>query len=66
MHLARDQLLFDLQNDLNHIDYLGRFETFEEDLTEVMDIIGIEAIIKKKNASKRKKDYREGALGTGT
>jgi|GEM_PF-1047055 hypothetical protein len=45
--------------DLNHIDFLGRFETFEEDLEEVMDIIGIEGIIKKKNVSKRKKDYRE-------
>ena len=45
--------------DLNHIDFLGRFETFEDDLNKVMNILGIEATIKKKNASKRKIDYRE-------
>ncbi len=45
--------------DLNHIDYLGRFETFEIDLKEVMSLLDIEATIKKKNASNRKVDYRE-------
>ena len=45
--------------DLNHIDYLGRFETFETDLKEVMNLLDIEATIKKKNASNRKIDYRE-------
>jgi len=45
--------------DLNHIDYLGRFETFETDLKEVMNLLDIEAAIKKKNASNRKVDYRE-------
>ncbi len=45
--------------DLNHIDYLGRFETYAEDLRAVMKILGIEASIKRKNATKRKADYRE-------
>ncbi|MCP4142729.1 MAG: sulfotransferase family protein [Chloroflexi bacterium] len=45
--------------DLNHIDFLGRFEAFEEDIKEVMRILDIEASIKKKNASKRKADYRD-------
>jgi hypothetical protein len=45
--------------DLNHIDYLGRFENFETDLSEVMARLNIDASIKKKNASNRKEDYRE-------
>jgi hypothetical protein len=45
--------------DLNHIDYLGRFETFQKDIIEVMNILGIKALIKKKNASNRIEDYRE-------
>ena len=45
--------------DLNHIDFLGRFETFEDDLKKVMDTLNIDASIKKKNASPRKADYRD-------
>jgi len=45
--------------DLNHIDFLGRFEKFKDDLTEVMNILDVNAVIKKRNASPRKADYRE-------
>ena len=45
--------------DINHIDFLGRFETFEDDLKKVMKILDIEAAIKKTNASDRKADYRD-------
>jgi hypothetical protein len=45
--------------DLNHIDFLGRLETFDENLKEVMSILGIEALIKKKNATNRNPDYRK-------
>lgn len=45
--------------DLNHLDFLGRFERFEKDLKEVMNILDIDASIKKKNASNRKGNYRE-------
>ena len=45
--------------DLNHIDFLGRFENFQTDLREVMGLLDIEATIKKKNASGRKADYHE-------
>jgi Sulfotransferase family len=45
--------------DINHIDFLGRFETFEEDLEKVMKILDIEATIKKINATDRKADYRD-------
>lgn len=45
--------------DLNHIDFLGRFENFMEDITKVMDFLGIETKISRKNASSRKQNYRE-------
>jgi hypothetical protein len=45
--------------DINHIDFLGRFETFEDDLEKVMKILDIQAVIKKINATDRKADYRD-------
>jgi hypothetical protein len=45
--------------DLNHIDYLGRFEKFTADLKEIKKALGITAFTKKMNASKRKVEYRE-------
>lgn len=45
--------------DMNHLDFLGRFETFEDDLKKVIEILDIEAVIKKKNATNRKADYRD-------
>lgn len=44
--------------DLNFLDFLGRYERFQEDLTEVMDILGIEGEIVWKNAS-NKGDYHQ-------
>ena len=44
--------------DLNHIDHLGRFENFEDDLKEILSLLDIQAEIVKKNASKRNPDYR--------
>jgi hypothetical protein len=45
--------------DLNNIDYLGRFEKFNENLEEVMKVLDINADIEKKNASVGRKSYRE-------
>jgi hypothetical protein len=45
--------------DMNNIDYLGRFENFNNDLEEVMKGLNIKAQINKLNASKRKIDYRD-------
>lgn len=45
--------------DLNSVNFVGRFERFEESLSEVSDIIGLGNIaIQKINASKRDPDYR--------
>ncbi|MFK7983614.1 MAG: sulfotransferase family 2 domain-containing protein [Saprospiraceae bacterium] len=44
--------------DLNHVDFVGRFERFEVDFRKVLDILGIDEIeISKKNASKNRKSY---------
>lgn len=46
--------------DLNNIDYLGRFETFSEDLVEVFQNLNINTNeISKKNASKNPKHYHK-------
>lgn len=46
--------------DLNNIDYLGRFETFSEDLAEVFKKINIDLNgISKMNASKEFKQYQK-------
>lgn len=45
--------------DLNNVDYIGRFENFEEDLLEVIQTIGFDSVrIEKHNSSKNKQDYR--------
>jgi hypothetical protein len=44
--------------DLNNVDFIGRFENFEEDLSKVIKIIGVEArAISRKNVSKNKAEY---------
>lgn len=46
--------------DLNHIDFIGRFETFEADYRKILDMLGIGEIeISNKNASKNRKHFRE-------
>ena len=46
--------------DLNHVNFIGRFEKFESDLREILDILGIgEMDISNKNASKNRKHYHE-------
>jgi hypothetical protein len=46
--------------DLNNIDYLGRFENFAADLTEVTQILGLNCqTIPQENASQNRRDYRE-------
>jgi hypothetical protein len=46
--------------DLNNIDYIGRFENFESDLSEVMQILKIgEITIEKRNASINKSHYKD-------
>ncbi len=46
--------------DLSHIDFLGRFEHFEEHLAEVMRIIGLGSLpIGQKNTSREKAHYRQ-------
>ncbi|MFC1866518.1 sulfotransferase family 2 domain-containing protein [Thermodesulfobacteriota bacterium] len=45
--------------DLNVVDFIGRFERFEEDLIKVTQIIGIEYIKTYKNESKNKSNYME-------
>lgn len=45
--------------DLNNIDFLGRFENFEEDLLKVADILEIKQVeINKKNSSKNRNNYK--------
>jgi len=45
--------------DLNQIDYLGRFERFERDLTEIVEILGLEQRpIARENASTYREEYR--------
>jgi Sulfotransferase family len=46
--------------DLNEIDYLGRFESFEEDLLEVVQTIGLGPVnIEKHNVSRSERGYRQ-------
>jgi len=46
--------------DLNNVDYIGRFEDFEEHLLKVIQLIGLDSInIKQKNASKNRTNYRQ-------
>jgi len=46
--------------DLNHVDFVGRFERFEADFLKVLDVLGIGEIeIPKKNASQNRKTYHE-------
>jgi hypothetical protein len=46
--------------DLNNVDYIGRFENFSSDLSEVIQTLGLGKIeIEKKNTSSTKRDYRD-------
>jgi hypothetical protein len=46
--------------DLNNIDYIGRFENFESDLSEVMQILKLgEITIEKRNASINTSHYKD-------
>lgn len=46
--------------DLNSIDFIGRFETFQENLTQVIKILGLDSIvIDRKNASRFRSDYSD-------
>lgn len=46
--------------DLNNVDFVGRFENFEEDLSKTIKFIGIESVtIPHKNASAKRLHYRE-------
>ena len=46
--------------DLNSVDYIGRFENFEEHLSKIIELIGLDSInIEHRNPSKRKSNYRE-------
>jgi hypothetical protein len=46
--------------DLNHIDFIGRFETFETDYRKILDMLDIGEIeISNKNASKNRKHFHE-------
>ncbi len=45
--------------DLNNVDYLGRYENFAADLTEVMQLLGVEhQTIPQENASSKRRNYR--------
>lgn len=45
--------------DLNNVDYIGRFETFHQDLCEVFERIGIKlTAVEKRNVSSKKQSYR--------
>jgi hypothetical protein len=43
--------------DMNNVDFIGRFEKFEEDLGKVAQMIGIEYKKTRKNMSKQKSSY---------
>ena len=46
--------------DLNNVDFVGRFENFRDDLSTVLDRLGLsDAELPHENTSSRKKDYRE-------
>lgn len=46
--------------DLNNIDYIGRFENFENDLEKIIQTLDIDSVtIEKKNASSKKKSYKD-------
>ena len=56
VHFRRQSSLIDL----NHVDYVGRFEHFERDLQEVARILNLgDRDIPRLNASKNKKPYQE-------
>lgn len=45
--------------DLNNVDFIGRFENFEQDLSRVIRILGMEGVqIGQKNASTSRSSYR--------
>lgn len=55
-HIRLQQKLIDL----NNIDFLGRFETFNDDLSKVIEIIGLKRVtINQKNISARRPAYRD-------
>jgi hypothetical protein len=55
-HIRRQGRLIDI----NNIDFVGRFERFEEDLADVLKEIGISDIaIARKNASENRLHYRQ-------
>lgn len=46
--------------DLNSVDYIGKFENFNEDLSAIVQIIGLDSInIEQKNASKDRLSYKQ-------
>ncbi len=46
--------------DLNSIDYIGKFENFENDLSHIMGLLSINnQPIKRMNSTNKKKDFRE-------
>ena len=46
--------------DINHIDYLGRYESFSLDLTKVFEVLGIDQKdFVRRNASQKRKSYQE-------
>ncbi len=57
VHIRKQSCLIDL----NNVDYLGRLETYEQDLTKIAGIIGLEKqpAIPHKNASKKPKPWRD-------
>ncbi|BDM80438.1 hypothetical protein AM10699_33060 [Acaryochloris marina MBIC10699] len=54
-HIRRQSKLIDL----NNLNFIGRFESFEEDLLKVADILKIDQVeIQKKNSSKDRNNYK--------
>lgn len=55
-HIRLQQKLIDM----NNVDFIGRFENFNDDLSKVIEIIGIKPVtITRKNISARRLAYRE-------
>lgn len=59
LHFQEQHLFLTDEKGFMPLDFIGRFETLEEDFQTVLDHLGIERQLEKKNTSNRKRDYKD-------